>query len=125
MNTEKKLFEILALLGASDGQMNYSEGFVIEDFVKENYGEEFSVEEIYEFIQGLSGADVLHRFSKLVLETKSELDEKKRDQALSYALKLIMADKKVDPAEKKLFQILCAQWGVDMKAFLESQKGEG
>ncbi|MFI5221328.1 MAG: TerB family tellurite resistance protein [Bacteroidia bacterium] len=113
LNKTETGFHLLMILSLSDGHLHREESKVIIDFLEKNYNEKIDIIKEQAFLKALPAeerylhfVETAHQFYKI-----STYDE--RNKLIKFAMKVAMADKKMQLTENKFINELFDAWDLE------------
>lgn len=126
MNKVEAGYELLVLLAISDNHFHHSERENIKSFLEIHFSSKYEVFKIEnpKTIFDLSYETKLEHLVYLADYFKKE-SIKTQLKMINFALKLILADRKITKEEKLRFKIVGEYWNIDLEKFIEKKLKKG
>lgn len=122
MDKFQATFEILYLLSTVDGHLADSELDVIKSFIIQNNGNlNFNIKQTIDSVDLLTSDGKLKELIFAAGVINQSCDAREKNAILDFALRLIIADGKLDPNEQDIFFGLAKAWNIDAKKFIEAR----
>lgn len=103
-------FHILTLLSFADGSYAGEESDVIHDFVENAYDGPFDLIKEQAFLRALPASERRAHFRDVINRFYSISTPEQRHELVSFAMRLVMADHEMQPAEDSLIKELLRDW---------------
>jgi uncharacterized tellurite resistance protein B-like protein len=113
MNKTEAGFHILMLLSLADGQIQQAESSVILDFLEESFHEPIEIIKEQAFLRACPEEERLNHFTETAQQFYKISTYKERNLLLSFAMKVVMADEKMDNEENDFINTLYDCWGLE------------
>jgi len=101
------------ILSLADGSFQKSESNIILDFLEKNYKENIDLIKEQAFLGALPHEEHLNHLQEIAAQFYSISNQKERDGLIKFAMKVVMADKKMDKSENKFIHALFDAWGIE------------
>ncbi len=113
MNKTEAGFHILMILSKADGKIEKAESHVLLDFLEKNYKQPIDLIKEQAFLLAFPLSELMPHFIETAehffkLSTNSE-----RNKLIQFAMKICMADSKMENQENKFINTLYDSWGLE------------
>jgi len=103
-------YHMLVILSQVDGEFDPSEGLVIANYLKDAFPIRFNLDNEMEILSALPKEDYFLHFNNAMNDFYEDSNEQERIDFLNYAVKTVMADKKLTVEENKYLKELYFAW---------------
>jgi uncharacterized tellurite resistance protein B-like protein len=113
MNKTEAGFHILMILSLVDGSIQRAESSVILDFLEDKFHEPIEIIKEQAFIRACPEEERLQHFTETAQHFYKISDINDRNNLIEFAMKVVMADLKMENKENEYINILFDCWGLD------------
>lgn len=113
LNKGEAAFHLLGLLSLADGVSDTNEQEVIMEFLDNNYDDGIDLIKEQAFLKALPATEYLIHFEEVCNRFYSLSDADERNRIIEFAMKVVMADKKMTEGENKLIDKLFTSWDLN------------
>jgi uncharacterized tellurite resistance protein B-like protein len=113
MNKTEAGFHLLMILSLADGNIQKAESSVILDFLEESYKEPIEIIKEQAFLRACPPEEHLSHFTETAQQFFKISSSEERNNLISFAMKVVMADKKMENEENSFINVLYDTWGLD------------
>ncbi|MCG9881085.1 MAG: TerB family tellurite resistance protein [Bacteroidia bacterium] len=113
MNKTEAGFHLLMTLSLVDGQIESSESSIVLNFIEENFSDPIEIIKEQAFIRACPEEDRLQHFTETAQQFYSISTPEERNKLIEFAMKVVMADKKMEANENQYINALYDCWGLD------------
>ena len=113
MNKTEAGFHILMILSLADGNIQQAESTVILDFLEESFHEPIELIKEQAFLRALPEEERLNHFTETVQHFYKISSNEDRNSLIAFAMKVVMADEKMEHSENAYINTLFDCWGLE------------
>ena len=113
MNKTEAGFHILMILSKADGSINKSESDVLFEFLEKNFNEPVDVIKEQAFLMAYPTDSVMDHFLETAEHFFKISNAVERNKLIQFAMKICMADEKMEIQENKFINSLYDAWGLE------------
>jgi uncharacterized tellurite resistance protein B-like protein len=113
MNKTEAGFHILMILSLVDGSIHREESSVILDFLEERFHEPIEIIKEQAFLRACPEEERLNHFTETAQHFFKISSQDDRNNLISFAMKVAMADDKMEKEENVYINTLFDCWGLD------------
>ncbi len=113
MNKTEAGFHILMILSKVDGKVEKAESNVLLDFLEKNFDQPIDLIKEQAFLMAYPMDDIMEHFIETAERLFKISTSAERNKILQFAMKVCMADHKMENKENKFINALYDAWGLD------------
>lgn len=113
MNKTEAGFHILMILSLADGSLHKAESSVILDFLEKSFHEPIEIIKEQAFLRACPVEEMLNHFTETAQQFYRISSIKERNDLIAFAMKVVMADEKMESEENVYINTLYDCWGLD------------
>ena len=113
MNKTEAGFHILMILSKADGQIDKSESHVLLDFLENNFKQPVDLIKEQAFLMAYPTESVMDHFLETAEQFFKISNKIERNNLIQFAMKICMADEKMENQENKFINALYDAWGLE------------
>ncbi len=113
MNKTEAGFHLLVILSLADGSLQKAESTIILEFLDEHFREPIEIIKEQAFLKACPNEDMLNHFTETAERFYAISSPEERNELIEFAMKVVMADKKMDKQENSYINALFDSWGLD------------
>ncbi len=113
MNKTEAGFHILMILSLVDGNIQQAESSVILEFLEERFHEPIEIIKEQAFIRACPEEERFNHFTETAQHFYKISDSDERNSLIEFAMKVVMADEKMEHAENAYINALYDCWGLE------------
>ncbi len=113
LNKTEAGFHLLMSLSMADGSVHKSEASVLIDFLNKNYNENMDLIKEQAFFKAYPQEGFFDHFIEVAEQFFIVSSSEDRNKLITFAMKLVMADAKMEPTENKYINALYDAWGLE------------
>ena len=113
MNKTEAGFHLLMTLSLADGSIAKAESSVILDFLEKNFKEPIEIIKEQAFLRACPNDHLLSHFIETAEQFFKISSSSERNKLIAFAMKVVMADDKMEHAENNYINALFDCWGLD------------
>lgn len=113
MNKTEAGFHLLMILSKADGTIEKSESHVLLDFLEKNFNQPIDLIKEQAFLMAYPIESVMDHFIEIAEHFFKISTSPERNKLLQFAMKICMADEKMENQENKFINALYDAWGLD------------
>jgi len=113
MNKTESGFHLLMILSKADGKIEKSESHVLLDFLEKNYKEPIDLIKEQAFLRAFPLSEIMPHFIEMAEHFFGISTNSERNKLIQFAMKICMADMKMENQENKFINALYDAWGLD------------
>lgn len=113
MNKTEAGFHLLMTLSLADGSIQKSESSIILDFLEKSFHEPIEIIKEQAFLRACPNEELLNHFTEVAHQFYVISTEEERNSLISFAMKVVMADKKMELEENQYIHTLFDTWAID------------
>ncbi len=103
-------YHMLVILSQVDGKFDPAEGKVIVNYLKDSFPFRFNLDHEMDILSNLPKEDYFLHFNNAMNDFYEDSTVEERTDFLNYAVKMVMADKKLTKDENKYLKELFFAW---------------
>lgn len=112
MNKTEAGFHLLMILSKVDGKIEKAESNVLLDFLEKNFNQPIDLIKEQAFLMAYPD-DMMDHFIETAEQFFKISTSNERNKIIQFAMKICMADKKMENGENKFINALYDAWGLD------------
>ncbi len=113
LNKTEAGFHILMSLSMADGNIDKSEVSVLIDFLDKNFNDDVDLIKEQAFFKAYPPDGLFDHFIEVAEQFYKVSEAIDRNKLITFAMKMVMADTKMEPAENKYINALYDAWGLE------------
>lgn len=113
MNKTEAGFHLLMILSKADGIIEKSESHVLLDFLESNFNEPIDIIKEQAFLMAYPSEDLISHFIEIAEQFFKISTILERNNLLQFAMKICMADEKMEIHENIFINKLYDSWGLE------------
>jgi uncharacterized tellurite resistance protein B-like protein len=113
MNKTEAGFHLLMSLSMADGSVHKSEASVLIDFLNRNFNDNLDLIKEQAFFKAYPQEGLFDHFIEVAEQFYILSSPEDRNKLITFAMKLVMADSKMEPTENKYINALYDAWGLE------------
>lgn len=113
MNKTEAGFHLLMILSKVDGKIEKAESNVLLDFLEKNFNQPIDLIKEQAFLMAYPIDDMMDHFIETAEQFFKISTTNERNKILQFAMKICMADNKMENGENKFINALYDAWGLD------------
>ncbi len=113
MNKTEAGFHLLMTLSLADGSIQKAESSVILNFLESNFHEPIEIIKEQAFLRACPEENLLSHFTETAEQFYKISTVQERNNMIAFAMKVVMADKKMEKEENVFINTLFDCWGLD------------
>ncbi|MBC7383417.1 MAG: TerB family tellurite resistance protein [Bacteroidia bacterium] len=113
MNKTEAGFHLLMTLSLADGSIHKAESSVILEFLEKNYKEPIEIIKEQAFLRACPEENLMEHFIETAEQFFKISKSEERNKLIAFAMKVVMADNKMENAEDSYINVLYDTWGLD------------
>ncbi|MDZ4667037.1 MAG: TerB family tellurite resistance protein [bacterium] len=113
MNKTEAGFHLLMTLSLVDGSIQRAESSVILDYLEEQFHEPIEIIKEQAFLRACPIEELLQHFTETAQQFYRISDQTERNNLIEFAMKVVMADNKMEKEENEYINSLYDCWGLD------------
>jgi uncharacterized tellurite resistance protein B-like protein len=122
MDKFQATFEVLHLLAVIDLELHGNEVSVINDYIAQNYGKgNYDTNALARSLNALSPEGRLQELARVAHFLDSVCSAQDKINILDFALKVVIADRRLTDYETSAFVALGDVWKIDVKKFIDAR----
>ncbi len=113
MNKTEAGFHLLMTLSLADGSIQKAESSVILEFLEKNFHQPIEIIKEQAFLRACPEENLLSHFIETAEQFFKISTSGERNKLISFAMKVVMADEKMDTEENAYINALYDCWGLE------------
>lgn len=113
LNKTEAGFHLLMGLSLADGQVQKAESTVILDFLEKHFKDNIEIIKEQAFLRALPSEELNGHLHEVANQLYKLTTPEERNKLIEFAMKVVMADKKMEAKENKLINSIYDAWGLD------------
>lgn len=113
MNKTEAGFHLLMILSKADGTVAKSESHILLDFLEINYNEPIDIIKEQAFLMAYPTNELMDHFLEIAEQFFKISTSMERNKLIQFAMKICMADDKMENQENIYINVLYDAWGLD------------
>lgn len=113
MNKTEAGFHLLMTLGLADGSIQKAESSIILEYLEERFQEPIEIIKEQAFLRACPNEELINHFTEVAHQFYIMSSEAERNSLISFAMKVVMADKKMEIEENQYIHTLFDAWAID------------
>ncbi len=113
MNKTEAGFHLLMIISKVDGKIEKAESNVLLDFLEKNFRQPIDLIKEQAFLMAYPMDDMMDHFIETAEQFFKISTSNERNKILQFAMKICMADNKMENGENKFINALYDAWGLD------------
>jgi len=113
MNRTESGLHLLMILSLSDGHLHSEESSIMIEFLEENFKEKIDIIKEQAFIKALPEEERHNHFLETAAQFYKISSYEERNKLIAFAMKVVMADDKMEAAENELIHELYNAWDLE------------
>lgn len=113
MNKTEAGFHLLMILSLADGNIQAAESSVILEFLEENFHEPIEIIKEQAFLRALPEEERLNHLTETAHQLYKITNQEERHNLIEFAMKVVMADKKMELEENSFINALFDAWDLE------------
>jgi uncharacterized tellurite resistance protein B-like protein len=113
MNKTEAGFHILMIISKADGKIEKAEGHVLLDFLEKNYKQPIDLIKEQAFLRAFPLSEIMPHFIEISEHFFKLSTNTERNKLIQFAMKICMADSKMENQENKFINALYDAWGLE------------
>ena len=113
MNKTEAGFHLLMILSKADGRIDQSESEVLFEFLEKNFKEPVDLIKEQAFLMAYPTESIMDHFLEIAEQLFKISNAIERNKLLQFAMKICMADEKMEIQENKFINSLYDAWGLE------------
>ncbi len=113
MNKTEAGFHLLMIISKVDGKIEKAESNVLLDFLEKNFSQSIDLIKEQAFLMAYPMDDMMGHFIETAEQFFKISTSNERNKIIQFAMKICMADNKMENGENKFINALYDAWGLD------------
>lgn len=113
MNKTEAGFHILMILSLVDGSIHRAESSIILDYLEDKFHEPIEIIKEQAFLRACPEEERLQHFTETAQHFYKISDQEERNNLIEFAMKVVMADSKMENMENEYINTLFDCWGLE------------
>jgi uncharacterized tellurite resistance protein B-like protein len=113
MNKTEAGFHLLMTLSLADGSIQKTEGNVVLEFLEKHYKEQIDLIKEQAFLRALPEDELHNHFLETAAQFYRISTPEERNKLIQFAMKVVMADKKMAQQENEFINALYDAWALE------------
>ncbi|MFN4084040.1 MAG: TerB family tellurite resistance protein [Bacteroidia bacterium] len=113
LNKTEAGFHLLMGMSMADGLMQKVESSVILDFLEKNFDDNIEIIKEQAFLRALPTDELPTHIHEVANQLFKITSAEERNKLIEFAMKVVMADKKMEKTENSLINAVFDAWGMD------------
>lgn len=113
MNKTEAGFHLLMILSKADGKIEKAESHVLLDFLEKNFRQTIDLVKEQAFLNAFPVTEIMPHFIEIAEHFFKITSNSERNKLLQFAMKVCMADSKMENQENKFINALYDAWGLE------------
>lgn len=113
MNKTEAGFHLLVILSLADGSLQKAESEVILEFLDEHFQAPIEIIKEQAFLKACPSEEIPNHFTETAERFFAISSPEERNELIEFAMKVVMADSKMDKSENSYINMLFDCWGLD------------
>ncbi len=113
LNKTEAGFHLLMGLSMADGNMNRVESSVILEFLEKQFNDNIEIIKEQAFLRALPTEELDNHIQEVANQLYKITTADERDKLIAFAMKVVMADKKMEKSENSLINAVYDAWGLE------------
>jgi len=113
MNKTEAGFHLLMGMSMADGQLQKVESSVILEFLEKNFKDNIEIIKEQAFLRALPAEELTTHLQEVAGQLFKITTAEERDKLIAFAMKVVMADKKMEKTENSLINAVYDAWGLE------------
>jgi uncharacterized tellurite resistance protein B-like protein len=113
LNKSEATFHLLGILSRADGSSQPKEKTIILNFLEKNFSDDIDLIKEQAFLTALPSSEHYSHFDEVCSRLYSLSSAEERNKIVEFAMKVVMADKKMTDDENRLIDRMFTLWDLN------------
>jgi uncharacterized tellurite resistance protein B-like protein len=113
MNKTEAGFHLLMILSKADGTIEKSESKILLEFLEKNFNDQIDLIKEQAFLRAYPLKNIMDHFLETATHFYKITNSVERDKLIQFAMKICMADEKMEQQENVFINALYDAWGLE------------